>query len=54
MKTYDEWRDAGYQVRRGERAQLVNGREGIQRVFTRDQVEERRDFDKVEGDRNVR
>jgi hypothetical protein len=42
--TYDEWKDLGYQVRRGEKA---NGR-NLQgkATFNRDQVEEREDFDR--------
>lgn len=43
--TYDAWQAIGYQVKRGEKSQLVNG----QRVFTRDQVEERDDFDRRNG-----
>lgn len=42
--TYDEWRDLGYQVLKGEKA---SGRNASGKcTFTRDQVEEREDFDR--------
>ena len=49
FKTYDEWRELGYQVRRGEKASIVSSPNGIQHVFSRDQVDERDDFDKRNG-----
>lgn len=42
--TYDEWRALGYQVRRGEKASGRNAQGKT--TFTRDQVEEREDFDR--------
>lgn len=48
-KTYDDWRMIGYQVKAGERSTLKDAKG--RRVFTRDQVEERRDFDRVDDGR---
>lgn len=45
FKTYEEWRELGYQVRRGEKSQFMDGR----CVFSREQVDERDDFDKRNG-----
>ena len=42
--TYDEWRDLGYQVRKGEKSSGRNAQR--QPTFTRHQVEEREDFDR--------
>ena len=40
QKTYDEWRELGYQVRKGERATGTCPKTG-KRTFTREQVDER-------------
>lgn len=45
--TYDDWRDLGYQVRKGEKASSRNPQGKA--LFTRDQVEEREDFDRQNG-----
>jgi len=50
MKTYDDWRAAGYQVKRGAISQ-GRDKEG-KALFCRKQVEERRDFDRREGSRD--
>jgi hypothetical protein len=42
--TYDEWKSAGYFIKKGERSQQKN-RQG-EPTFTRDQVEEWRNFDR--------
>lgn len=42
--TYDDWRALGYQVRKGEKASGRNPQGKT--TFTRDQVEERDDFDR--------
>lgn len=46
LKTYDDWRDAGYQVKKGERAAQRDTKN--RPVFSREQVEERNDFDRKE------
>lgn len=46
-KTYDEWREIGYQVRKGEKATGRDPKTG-KPTFTRDQVEESRRFDQPE------
>lgn len=48
MRTYDEWRELGFQVRRGERASGYDARRHLA-LFSRDQVEERDDFDRRHG-----
>ena len=45
-KTYDEWRELGYQVCRGERSTGRN-KDG-KATFTREQVEESERFDNLE------
>ena len=42
QKTYDEWRELGYQVRKGERATGTCPKTG-KRTFTREQVDARYD-----------
>lgn len=49
LKTYDEWRELGYQVRKGEKAKWVSDLNGVRRVFSCDQVDELDDFDKRNG-----
>lgn len=46
-KTYEQWKEIGYQVKRGERSTMrdAQGRP----LFTREQVEESRDFDTRNG-----
>ena len=44
-KTYEDWQDAGFQVKRGEKAVARDPRTH-KPLFTRDQVEERDDFDR--------
>jgi len=47
-KTYDEWRELGYQVRKGEKS---TGRNKDNRAtFTRDQVDERDQQDDLDED----
>ena len=47
-KTYDEWRDLGYQVQKGEKATGQN-KDG-KATFTRSQVEEREIYDDMDDD----
>lgn len=52
-KTYDEWRQLGYQVRKGEKATGRNKK--LEPTFTREQVDERFDpgEDPVDEDRFI-
>lgn len=44
-KTYDQWRELGYRVRKGEHATGRDPRTGA-RTFTREQVDEDSRFDR--------
>lgn len=48
-KTYDEWRELGYQVRKGERATGSDPKTG-KATFTRGQVDEREEYDDMDDE----
>lgn len=47
-KTYEEWKDLGYQVQKGEKSTGRN-KEG-KATFTRSQVKEREEYDDMDDD----
>ena len=47
-KTYDEWRELGYQVQKGEKSTGRN-KDG-KATFNRSQVEEREEYDDMDDD----